>query len=154
MTKADAQDLNLIEAFFRAVKKYDFNVQAIVVDKQPISSTRLHNNKSHFYRYVMKCLIKNNPYLLSEAIVKIDGNGSKEFRKKLKQYLSQGIRSGSIKKLRFIDSKSDNLIQLADMIVGAITHSYTGHKDKDYWIKMLGKRIADILELSRPRSLV
>ena|SRR3990167_7044889 len=102
----------------------------------------------------MKLLMKDEGYLLEGASIKIDGNGDKEFRNKLKQYLSQHLGSGAIKKLRFVDSKKDNLIQLADMVVGAIARAYTGHKDGDHWVKMLGKRVDSIMELGRPRSLV
>ena len=86
--------------------------------------------------------------------MKIDGHGDKEFRNKLKQYLSQHLKMGAIKKFSFVDSKRDNLVQLADMVVGAIARSYTRHKDGNHWVKMLKRRIDDILELNRPRNLV
>lgn len=144
---------NVKEAFFIAARKYRFIVRAIVVEKKYIYSPHLRENRSNFYNYVVQILMKNGN-ILKDAVVKMDGNGDKIFRRKLNYYLREQLGTGSIKKFRFIDSKQENLIQLADMVVGAIARSYNNHKDGDRWVKLLGEHIDDILELNRPRNLV
>lgn len=76
--------------------------------------------------------------LLLNASIKIDGSGDKEFKKSLSTYLRQALGQHKIKKFKFIDSQSDNLIQLADMVVGAIARSYSeNRKDGDRWLHFL-----------------
>ena len=50
--------------------------------------------------------------------------------------------------MSFRDSKKDNLIQLADMIVGAAMHSKEDREDANDYISIVKKRIvAEINEL-------
>ena len=79
--------------------------------------------------------------VLQNASIKIDGSGDKEFKKALTAYLRQRIGEHKIKKFKFSDSRKDNLIQLADMVVGAIARSYSEtRKDADRWLNMLNQR--------------
>jgi hypothetical protein len=83
--------------------------------------------------------------LLVNALVKIDGSGSKEFQSAMRAYLRQQLNTGAVKKLKFVNSRTDNLIQMADMVVGAIARSYNprkkGHKR---WKRMLEGKIENI----------
>lgn len=79
--------------------------------------------------------------VLRNASLKIDGSGDKEFKKALTAYLRKSLGEHRIKKFKFMDSKSDNLIQLADMVVGAIARSYNANrKDGNRWLNMLKRR--------------
>ncbi|MBL8805789.1 MAG: DUF3800 domain-containing protein [Rhodospirillales bacterium] len=50
-----------------------------------------------------------------------------------------------VAKVRFADSRRDNLIQLVDMCTGAIARSYrTDRSDARRWRTMLAPKIADI----------
>lgn len=75
-------------------------------------------------------------------IAKIDGEKSKIFRNELKTYLRRG-QDGMVNKLKFANSKTDYLIQLADMCCSSIAYSYNrGDKlNADSYKKLLGKRI-------------
>lgn len=65
----------------------------------------------------------------------------KEFKKTLTADLRQRISEHKIKKFKFTDSRKDNLIQLADLAVGAITRSYSDtRKDANRWLDMLKRR--------------
>ncbi|WP_259431090.1 DUF3800 domain-containing protein [Coxiella burnetii] len=137
------------ESFFHAIKRYDFSVRAIVIDKNRIISQRLRSHNAQFYRYVMKLLLeKTDDYELKNAIIKIDAMGSKDFKQKLRKYLTEGLGVHAIKKLTLVDSKRDHLIQLADMVIGAISRSYSGREDAQRWVKMLGKKVDLVLESS------
>lgn len=143
---------NVKEAFFLCVKKYQFTVRAIVVDKRNIYSKYLRDSKSHFYNYFVHLLMKNDNNILQGANVKIDGSGDRPFRQELNRYLRQQLGAGVIKKFRFVDSKKDNLIQLADMVAGAIAKSYQNHKEGDRWTQLLDKRIENIWEFNQKQK--
>jgi hypothetical protein len=101
-----------------------FRVRALVVDKRRIHSPQLRNRKDYFYNYFVRMLFEHDNDRLQGARVKIDGTGSHELVRALKVYLRQQLSEGKIAKLSFADSREDNLIQLADMVAGAIARSY------------------------------
>ena len=85
--------------------------------------------------------------VLFDARVIIDGSGDREFRRNLGAALRTRHEQGRIKDVRFKNSESDSLLQLADMCVGAIARSYRRDRDRpDRWRKMLGRRINDVWE--------
>jgi hypothetical protein len=129
------------DKFFDKICQYDFEVRALVVDKSTIYSQRLRNDTDSFYNYFVKMLMQYDNDVLKNASIKIDGSGDKEFKKALTAYLRQRIGEHKIKKFKFTDSKKDNLIQLADMVVGAIARSYSAtRKDANRWLDILNHR--------------
>jgi hypothetical protein len=145
---------NVKEAFFIGVRKYKFIVRAIVIDKYRMFNTYFLEDKLTFYNNFIQLLVKDSSDILQNAIVKIDGGGDRLSKNKLFQHLRQQLGPNVIKKFSFVDSKKDNLIQLVDMVVGAIARRYKDHKDGDRWIKLLGERIENIWEFNRPCNLV
>lgn len=126
------------DKFFDEVCQYDFEVRALVVDKSKIYSQMLRNDTDYFYNYFVKTLMKYDDDVLQDASIKIDGSGDKEFKNALNTYLRKSIGEYKIKKFKFIDSRKDNLIQLADMVVGAIARSYSEtRKDSSRWLDVL-----------------
>ncbi len=120
-----------------------FDVYALIVDKKHITSPHLRKNPGKFYNFMLKQLLTHNP--IDGATIKIDGQKSKAFRKALQAYLRQGNHQ-MIAKLKFVDSKKDVLIQLADMACGAIAYSCNrgDRLESDLYKKMLGKRIKNL----------
>jgi Protein of unknown function (DUF3800) len=120
--------------FFNALnaEECDFCVYSLVVDKELITSPHLRKSPKDFYNFVLKQLLSHNP--IQGARVKVDGSARKDFKKALTSYLRQG-QDGMVHSLKFVDSKKDVLIQLADMACGAIA--------KEYRMR-LGKRIKNI----------
>lgn len=128
------------DCFFNEISKYAFEVRAIVVDKSKIYSQKLRKSTDAFYNYFLKTLMQNDSGVLNDASIKIDGSGDKEFKKALTSYLRQSIGQHKIKKFKFTNSRNDNLIQLADMIAGAIARSYSEKRTNgDRWLKILKK---------------
>lgn len=100
---------------------------------------------AYFIRKLMEYAAED----LKNAYVKIDGSGDNEFRKALRNYLNQYISQNKIKKFKFVESHRDNLIQLVDMIAGAIARAYNPKRlESNRWLIMLrkSKRISGILE--------
>lgn len=81
---------------------------------------------------------------LDQATVVIDGSGSREFRRQLGSYLRKRVNepSGSrfIRKVKVQDSQSNNLLQLADMVCGAIARSHTHKEDAQRYRRLIGHR--------------
>ena len=133
------------DLFFEAVSPCDFTVRAIVVKKELIFSSRLKTSKEGFYEYFVKQMMKHDDGALCNAKVAIDGSGDRAFRRDLNAALRRRLGKGTIKEVRFKDSESDLLIQLADMCVGAIARSYRKNRvDAWRWRKMLGGHVDDV----------
>ncbi|MDZ7587114.1 MAG: DUF3800 domain-containing protein [Patescibacteria group bacterium] len=79
--------------------------------------------------------------------MKFDKRGEKTLRNQLRVYLSKRLDNKNSKiftDLKFVDSRQNTLIQLADMVAGTIFSDFT-KKDSDY-LTMLkrSRRIEDI----------
>lgn len=135
------------DSFFETISHYAFDVRVLVIDKTTIYSSKLREDTDAFYNYFVKLLIQYDGAILSNASIKIDGSGNREFKQKLSTYLRQQIGQHKIKKIQLIDSKKDNLIQLADMVVGAVSRHYSQKRtDASRWFMILKSkhRIKDI----------
>ncbi|MGD9109207.1 MAG: DUF3800 domain-containing protein [Gammaproteobacteria bacterium] len=129
------------DRFFYKICKYDFLVHALVVDKKNIYSDYIRENKENFYKTCMKRLMQNDNKLLKNVRIKIDGSGTNMFRIALRKYLQNHIGNQKIISLKFVDSKRDNLIQLADIVIGAVARSHdSSRKDHKRWLNILESR--------------
>lgn len=130
--------------FFQAVRGCPFTVRAIVVRKEVIYSPYLMTNKEDFYRFFVRQMLTHDDGILNKAKIVIDRSGDREFRQRLKTSLQRQI-GARLKSISFGNSKSDPLVQLADMSVGAIARSYrTDRPHSHRWRRMLAPRINDI----------
>ena len=127
------------DGFFAMVAPCKFTVRAIVVDKAKIYSENLREHKEMFYNFFVKSLLQHDHNALVGARVKIDGSGDREFKRELAAYLKRESTGRKIVSVKFVESHRDNLIQLADMVAGAIARSYRvdDRNEPDRWRKML-----------------
>jgi len=135
------------KTFFNGVKSFKFKVRAIVVKKELIHSQGLRNNKEKFYNYVSMQLLKQSLKSIRNAKLKFDKRGERALRDQLRVYLSNRLdnkHNQIFTDLKFVDSRQNTLIQLADMVSGAIFSDFT-KKDSEY-LGMLKRfrRIEDI----------
>jgi hypothetical protein len=110
------------ENFFETIKSFDFKIRYLVVDKRKIKSDELKNNKNSFYSYAIKMLLKYSNNTILNASIKIDGSGDRIFKRNFSAYLRKNLNSNDkkiIQNFKFIDSKENVLIQLADMVAGS-----------------------------------
>ena len=129
--------------FLEAVARYDFFYVAVVMDKTNLSGRDIHLNES-LYKYACGLIFEEAKPRLDNAIVVIDESGSKNFKSELKRYLVRRLKDETgkcfIKKVTTQDSRKHNLIQLADMIAGAVARSFSGKKDAREYRTLIAHR--------------
>jgi len=133
--------------FFKTVNNFKFRIRAIVVKKEIIYSPHLKNYIENFYNYVIMQVLKHNEGKIKNAKLKFDKRGERVLRDQLRTYLSRELDNKNkkvFKDLKFVDSRQNTLVQLADMVAGAIFSSFSG-KDKSYFeiLKKAG-RVEDV----------
>jgi hypothetical protein len=134
------------DKFFAVVNQYKFEIFALVVDKKHIFSENLKRNDDKFYNYFVRQLLGSGAEL-KNARVKIDGSGDREFKNHLQKYLKNQLTDGMVDSVKFADSQKDNLVQLADMIAGAIARSYKKDRnDAQKWRKAISPKIRNCWE--------
>ena len=88
------------------------------------------------------------PFCGNNAIVVVDGSESKRFRHELKSYLIRRLKDDSskcfIKNVRVLDSTTTNLLQLADMVVGAVARSFSEKKDACEYRSLIDHRETNV----------
>jgi disulfide oxidoreductase YuzD len=118
--------------FLEAIASYNFFYCAVVIDKSKLTE-REFQFKESIHKYACGLLLEDIKPRLNNAIVVVDGSESKSFRRELKSYLVRKLKDHSgkslIKNVRIHDSTTNNLLQLADMVVGSVARSYSGKKD-------------------------
>jgi hypothetical protein len=121
--------------FLRQVSSYEFFYFAVVLNKRRLWGPGFRY-KAPFYKYTVNLVFQNMRPHLADATVVIDRSGDRDFRRQLAPYLRKkiGERKGQpriIRKVRAERSHGNNLIQLADMICGAVARSFqTRRKDR------------------------
>jgi hypothetical protein len=135
------------DSFFNRLCTADFTVRAIVINKSKIDSQHLRTNTKDFYRYFVQQMLRHDNDVLTNAKVRIDGSGDRTFQRELNSYLRTQMTPGKIHSVKMKDSARSELIQLADMCVGAIHRHYRHRGDRDdasRWYKQLQRRIGDV----------
>jgi len=125
--------------FFECIRNFDFHYAAMVMNKPAMRSDGFRHKDS-----LIKCTIRYvfSHLELANATVVVDRSGSRDFRRTLQTYLRGRIllADGSqvIKKVRSERSHADRLVQLADMVCGAVAKSFDDTKgDKMAWRRMI-----------------
>lgn len=133
--------------FLETAAKHNFRIRAIVVNKDRVYSNYLRTSKASFYNYIVMQVIKHSGKHVSRAKLKFDKRGEKRIRNELRTYLSRELDNKAnqvFSDLKFVDSRQNSLIQMADMIAGCIArHHRVGDQELYGLIK---KRIEDIWE--------
>lgn len=129
--------------FLAVVAPYHFFYWGIVIDKAKLTARGFPFDES-LYKYACGLAFENAKPRLGTTTVVIDGSGSKDFRKQLKTYLARRVKDDAgkclIKKLKIQDSRKNNLLQMADMVVGAIARTYGGKADAQEYRKLIAHR--------------
>lgn len=132
--KFNKMDKKFKDKFIKNVMNFKFKIRAIIVRKDMIYSPRLRNYKENFYNYIIMQVLKQSKGTIKKAKLKFDKRGEKSIRDQLRTYLSRELdnkNNNIFNDLKFVDSKQNTLIQLADIVAGSINYFYSG-KNKIY----------------------
>jgi hypothetical protein len=113
------------ECFLKAVSGCNFFYYSIVLNKQKLYGPGFQD-KSSFYKYATNLVFQNAKPHLRDATIVLDKFGNREFRGQLSRYLKKKMNSDGvqlIRRIRMEASHSNALLQLADMVCGAVGRS-------------------------------
>lgn|SRR5487761_1121260 len=115
------------EYLLSAVAAHDFFYMSAVFDKTKLAVPDLRIKKA-FYQYVAGFAFESLKPHLDGAYMEIDRSGGEDFGRRLSRHIAELGEEASgkrrVKRVKFSDSRSNDLIQLADMICGAVTRSF------------------------------
>jgi hypothetical protein len=132
------------EAFLQAVASCEWFYFSVVLNKAKLTGKGFQF-PDPFYKYTCGLVFQNAKPYLNDAIVVIDGSGGREFRTQLCTYLRKRINEGGdapklIRKVKLQDSRQNLLLQLADMVCGAVARSYTAPAEQNNYRKLISHR--------------
>jgi hypothetical protein len=137
--------------FLKSVSRSKYIVRCLIIDKASITKAELKDQKDSFYSYAVKILLKYSRDSMTDAKIILDGGGDRNFRRNLASNFKKELKSGEkkiIRSIKLMDSRKNMLIQLADMIAGALRKSRESDKDdKDEYIKIFRKHIENQWEI-------
>lgn len=128
-----------VSELLEQVSGTSFSVRAICINKALIHSHELKNKQDSFYNYAIKEVLSKSTSL-QQASIRLDGHSNRAYKKSATTYLRREVnaKSRKIAKVKFVDSRTNNLIQLADLVAGSILRSTQPDKtDKDTYLNIL-----------------
>jgi len=131
-------------AFLKAIARYEFFYFTIVINKAKLYGEGFHVADS-FYKYTCSLVFETAKPYLRDAIVVIDGSGSRRFKQELSTYLRRRVTGPKdevklIRKIKVQDSQNNHLIQMADMICGAVARYHTQKADSSDYRRLISHR--------------
>lgn len=113
-------------AFLSGIAGSNFFYRSVVLNKAKLWGEGF-KYKDSFYKYAAGLVFENAKAQLIDATVVLDQCGNRDFEKQLSKYLKRRMNDGKtvlIKQVKMEPSHSNNLLQLADMICGAVNRSF------------------------------
>lgn len=136
------------EMFLVELSRFEFFYFAVVLDKADLAEHGI-DTPTELYRYTCGLVFECAKPYLSDAIVVLDGQGSKLLRRDLSSFFRRKARAAApakslIRKVKLQDSHKNNLLQLADMVCGAVARSLTEKKDAAIYRKIISHREMEV----------
>jgi hypothetical protein len=129
--------------FLRAINDCKFKVHALIIDKTLIQSEGFKSSKTSFYSHAIQTALERAKESIFEADIWIDGGGGRIFKRNFTTYLRQRLNTQGwkiVESCRIVDSRGNTLIQMADMIAGAIRRSHDSSKNDHALYKSIIKK--------------
>ena len=137
----------VIRLAIKTANKYNYSAYAIVIDKSKLDAhfSPYVEKDSIFLFAIKELLVKLK---LSDSDIIIDGVRGPKYTKKARTYLRQELRENGIKigRISFEDSRSNPLIQLADLVAGSVARSFTDKADAGEYIRLFGRKLKKIFK--------
>jgi hypothetical protein len=139
---------NILVELLKTIRSCDYCAYVVVLDKTKIDTKSVVKGKVPIYNQVMKeLLIKVSA---NHQLVTIDGKTGRRYDKQVRVYLRQILKENGIvdSRIRFVDSREDSLVQLADIIAGAVARTYKNKPDARMYAELLQDKIVSIDEIT------
>jgi hypothetical protein len=114
----------------RELSLLEYQWAAACFDKPKLTSPGF-SDPTTFYRYAFQFLIGDLLTIAWQADLIIDEHSSNEFQKSLEQYLrrqNSGLPIDRLNSVTFTQSAKERLVQLADLVAGAVRRSVSGER--------------------------
>jgi hypothetical protein len=138
-------DMNERLLFLRTMAHHPFQFWAFVLNKPHLMATALRK-PIDMYTKVVQWVFENAKDELRGAEVVFDANGDRRFYEFLEGYLKRIMAGhqmpGAIAAVRGEDSRKNDMIQLADMVCGAVARYYSDKPDSRYYLTPIDKKHA------------
>lgn len=130
--------------FLREASSFEYFYFSVVLDKSSLTDHGIQTPRE-LYRYTCGLVFELAKPYLRDATVVIDGQGSELLRRELSSFLrhkmqADGTHHSLIHKVKLQDSHKNNLLQLADMVCGAVARSLTDKADATDYRKIISHR--------------
>jgi hypothetical protein len=121
------------EAFFKTVNHETFRYAGFVVDKRKLYGERFRDPKQ-VYEFSVGIVCEQVKPLLHNSKIILDKSGDRAFKLRLEKTLKRQMTnldgSCNIRKVTMEHSHSNSLVQLADMVCGALARSCATSDDR------------------------
>jgi hypothetical protein len=145
--KFNKTNKKIILGFLKSIGRCDFEIYSVIVDKTGINL--FHNvSKRKVYDYLLTVLLDKCASTKEITHIQLDGTAERALTNSIKTHLRNNLTNKI--EFKFVNSATDSLIQVADIVVGSVKRSYDSKKgDAFLYIKMLEKRIIGSKEISK-----
>lgn len=116
-----------VKALLEKIAAYDYTIYAIIVNKRTVQKIPSGN----FHSEVVERLLAKIP--MEEATIKLDGSSGTNHMKSVETFFRKAtnVKGRKVKRISFADSKKNLLVQLADLVAGAMLR-YAQANKTDY----------------------
>lgn len=130
-------------SFFKKVATEEFQYHAFVLNKKRLYGS-LFSDPETFYHWTVTTVCSNCGSALSDAKVVIDKCGDRRFARRLESTLKCNInhpdKERRVRKVIMQDSSENELIQLADMVCGAVRVRYGAEDQRAEFCELIRRR--------------
>ncbi len=140
-------------SFLRMLRRQDFTARVLVVDKWLMTQPHMRRRDT-FYNFLVQMILSNDNGTIRDATLILDESvQSKQSKQQLTAYLRRSLNAHPnarrVRAIRYHRSDSDNLIQVTDMLAGAVYAKY--HRGQGEYLSYIRAKVSD-LWVWRPRT--
>lgn len=124
-----------------AIARCQVAYKAIVVDKKNLKVPALIFHSRELYFEAIRRLLYDNDPALAHATLTVDEATAKIHYREWGGMLKRYVSGNTVQKVQQVRSKSDTMIQIADMLAGSIARLYEKGDDRWYQIINIKEKI-------------
>ncbi len=133
-------------SFLRMLRTQSFSARSLVVDKTLMTRPYMQRRET-FYSFLVRMILDHDNDTIRDAMLILDESvKSKKSKQHLATYLRRELNANPaaprLRGVRYHDSRSDNIVQAADMVCGAIYAHH--HRGEDVYLREIRMKIGDL----------